>query len=208
MINKNEDSTKQGLWAITSDMKILRTNLLDLFCQLAYENGDFILSSGQKSSYYINGKQVTLHAEGALFIGRLLLSLLPINTEAVAGLELGAVPIVSSVSVVSALVNRPIPGLIVRKEAKEHGTKAYIEGPTLPLWSRVVVLEDVVTTGKSAMRAVNHLRDNCYVVNTVISLIDRKQGGKELYQSKGLDFFALFDIEDIKERYEELDNPK
>ena len=104
MINKNEDSTKQGLWAITSDMKILRTNLLDLFCQLAYENGDFILSSGQKSSYYINGKQVTLHAEGALFIGRLLLSLLPINTEAVGGLELGAVPIVSSVSVVSALV--------------------------------------------------------------------------------------------------------
>ncbi|CCH67273.1 Orotate phosphoribosyltransferase [Richelia intracellularis HH01] len=208
MIKKNDDSTKQGVWTITSDMNILRKNLLDLFCQLAYRDGDFVLSSGQKSSYYINGKQVTLHAEGALLISRLLLSLLPINTDAVAGLELGAVPIVSSVSVISALENRPIPGLIIRKEVKEHGTKAYIEGPTLPSWSRVVVLEDVVTTGKSAMRAVNHLRDSCYVVDTVISLIDRKQGGKDLYQSKGLDFFALFDIEEIKERYKELENFK
>ena len=202
--NKAERSTTQGLWTTTNDMNILRNNLLDLFCQLAYQEGDFVLSSGQKSSYYINGKEVTLHPEGALAIGRLLLSMLPTDTEAVAGLTLGADPIVSSVSVVSSLENRPIPGLIIRKEAKGHGTKAYIEGPSLPTGARVVVLEDVVTTGQSAMKAVNRLRDAGYMVDTVISLIDRQQGGAEFYQSQGLNFVALFNIEEIKKRYGEL----
>ena len=204
MSNKAENSTTQGLWTTTNDMNILRDNLLDLFCQLAYQEGDFVLSSGQKSSYYINGKQVTLHPEGALAIGRLLLSLLPTDTEAVAGLTLGADPIVTSVSVVSALENRPIPGLIIRKEAKGHGTKAYIEGPSLTPGAKVVVLEDVVTTGQSAMKAVNRLRDAAYTVDTIISLIDRQQGGAELYQSQGLNFVVLFDIEEIKQRYGKL----
>ncbi|NRB07349.1 MAG: orotate phosphoribosyltransferase [Richelia sp.] len=204
MSNKAEKSTRQGLWTTTNDMNILRDNLLDLFCQLAYQEGYFVLSSGQKSSYYINGKQVTLHPEGALAIGRLLLSLLPTDTEAVAGLTLGADPIVTSVSVVSALENRPIPGLIIRKEAKGHGTKAYIEGPSLTPGAKVVVLEDVVTTGQSAMKAVNRLRDAAYTVDTIISLIDRQQGGAELYQSQGLNFVVLFDIEEIKQRYGKL----
>ena len=203
MSNKAEKSTRQGLWTTTNDMNILRDNLLDLFCQ-AYQEGYFVLSSGQKSSYYINGKQVTLHPEGALAIGRLLLTLLPTDTEAVAGLTLGADPIVTSVSVVSALENRPIPGLIIRKEAKGHGTKAYIEGPSLTPGAKVVVLEDVVTTGQSAMKAVNRLRDAAYTVDTIISLIDRQQGGTELYQSQGLNFVVLFDIEEIKQRYGKL----
>jgi orotate phosphoribosyltransferase len=189
---------------MTTDLNLLRQQLLDLFCQLAYKEGDFVLSSGQSSSYYINGKSVTLHPQGALAIGRLLLSLLPLETQAVAGLTLGADPIVSAVSVVSAIENRPIPALIIRKEAKGHGTRAYIEGPILPDGALVVVLEDVVTTGRSAMKAVERLRAAGYKVEAVISLVDRKQGGAELYETEGLKFQALFSIEEIQKRYQQM----
>ncbi|PMB48195.1 orotate phosphoribosyltransferase [Fischerella thermalis CCMEE 5205] len=194
------------IWAVNADLPTLRNKLLDLFCQLAYQEGDFVLSSGQPSSYYINGKQVTLHPQGALAIGRILLSLLPPDTQAVAGLTLGADPIVSAVSVVSAYEHRPIPALIIRKEAKGYGTKAYIEGPNLPAGANVVVLEDVVTTGQSAMKAVERLRAADYTVNHVISLVDRQQGGGEYYKSVGLNFQAVFTIEDIQKRYRELRN--
>ena len=193
-----------GVISATSDLFTLRQQLLDLFCQLAYKEGDFVLSSGQRSTYYINGKLVTLHPHGALAIGRILLSMLSTDTQAVAGLTLGADPIVSAVSVVSAYENRPIPALIIRKEAKGHGTKAYIEGPELPQGAKVVVLEDVVTTGGSALKAVERLRDAGYVVEEVISLVDRKQGGAELYQSVGLKFEAVFAIGEIQERYQQL----
>jgi len=199
------DKIKQPLHANTdSDLIDQRQLLLDLFCQLAYKEGDFVLSSGQQSSYYINGKQVTLHPQGALATGRLLLSKLPSDTQAVAGLTLGADPIVSAVSVVSALENRPIPALIVRKETKGHGTMAYIEGPTLPAGAKVVVLEDVVTTGKSAMKAVERLRDAGYIVDLVISLVDREQGGAQFYQSVGLKFEAVFSISDLQKRSQQL----
>ncbi len=206
MTYPTETLTQSDICAATTDLTTLHHKLLDLFCQLAYQEGDFVLSSGQSSSYYINGKQVTLHPQGALAIGRLLLSLLPTDTQAVAGLTLGADPIVTAVSVVSAYENRPIPALIIRKEAKGHGTKAYIEGPNLSEGTKVVVLEDVVTTGQSAMKAVERLRDAGYTVDTVISLVDRQQGGAEFYQSVGLKFQVVFTIEDIQQRYSELKN--
>ncbi len=186
----------------SADLSALRSYLLDLLVKLAYQEGKFVLSSGQESSYYINGKQVTLTAEGGLAIGRLLLSLLPPHTQAVAGLTLGADPLVSAVSVVSAYENHPLPGLIVRKEAKGHGTQAYIEGPTLPPDTYVVVLEDVVTTGKSAMLAVERLRAVGYKVDTIIALVDRQQGGANFYQSQGLQFISLFSITEIQQVYQ------
>ena len=190
MIDKPEHSA--------SDLTSVRHFLLDLLCQLAYKEGDFVLSSGKQTSYYINGKLVTLHPQGALAIGRLLFSMLPTDTEAVAGLTLGADPIVTAVSVVSALENRPIPALIIRKEAKGHGTMAYIEGPTLSEGAKVVVLEDVVTTGQSAMKAVNRLKAAGYQVEEVLALVDRQQGGAELYESEALQFKALFTIADLQ----------
>lgn len=177
---------------------ILKQELLDLIVKYAYQEGDFTLSSGQKSNFYLNCKQVTLRAEGALLVGKLIFSLLSEDTTAVAGLTLGADPIVTSVSLVSALENRPIPALIVRKEAKGHGTQAYIEGVSLPSGAKVVVLEDVVTTGKSAMLAVERLRDAGYQVNKIISLIDRLAGGREFYASQGLEFESIFTLEEIK----------
>jgi orotate phosphoribosyltransferase len=204
MTYSTETLTQSHIWAATADVATLRQKLLDLFCQLAYQEGDFVLSSGQKSSYYINGKQVTLDPQGALAIGRVLLPLVPPDAQAVAGLTLGADPIVTAVTVVSAYENRLIPALIIRKEAKGHGTRAYIEGPNLPAGAKVVVLEDVVTTGQSALKAVERLKAAGYTVDLVISLIDRLQGGAELYQSAGLKFEALFSIEEIQKRYREL----
>ena len=206
MVYHAESSTQKDLWATNSDLNILRQSLLDLFCQFAYQEGDFVLSSGSRSSYYINGKQVTLHPQGALAIGRLVFNMIPKDIQAVAGLTLGADPIVSAVSVVSALEGRPIPALIVRKEAKGHATQAYIEGPTLSEGVEVIVLEDVVTTGQSAMKAVTRLRDAGYTVNKVISLIDRQQGGGEYYKSVNLQFEAVFSITDIQERYKNISN--
>jgi orotate phosphoribosyltransferase len=188
------------------DLTNLRQHLLDLFCHLAYEEGDFVLSSGQKSTYYINGKQVTLHPEGAVATGRILLAMLPPDTDAVAGLTLGADPIVTAVSVISVYASRSptIPALIIRKEAKGHGTQAYIEGATLPPGSKVVVLEDVVTTGQSAMKAVERLRAAGYHVDRVLTLVDRQQGGAEFYASQGLQFEAIFTIQDLQARYRKI----
>jgi len=186
---------------MSTDLTAVRQLLLELFCQLAYKEGDFVLSSGQSSSYYINGKEVTLHPQGALAVGRLLLSMLPGDTQAVAGLTLGADPIVSAVTVVSAYENLPIPGLIIRKEPKGHGTRAYIEGPPLSAGAKVVVVEDVVTTGQSAMKAAERLKSAGYTVEEIIALVDRQQGGGELYQQKGLNFQAVFTIQDIQKQY-------
>lgn len=194
-MNSNLTSSSSLLTASNED---LRHTLLDLLVKYAYREGDFVLSSGARSSYYINCKEVTLRAEGALIIGRLILNALPSTTDAVAGLTLGADPIVSSVSVVSALSERPIPALIIRKQAKGHGTQAYIEGPSLPESAEVVVLEDVVTTGKSALQAVERLQAAGYKVLQIISLVDRNQGGRELYQSQRLKFQALFTIEELQ----------
>jgi orotate phosphoribosyltransferase len=183
----------------TANQQTLRQILLDLLFKYAYVEGDFTLSSGARSSYYINGKQVTLRAEGALVIGRLLWKLLPEDTAAVAGLTLGADPIVSAVSLVSALENKPIPALIIRKQAKGHGTKAYIEGPDLPEKSKVVVLEDVVTTGASALQAVERLQEAGYIVKQIIALVDREQGGQELYRSRDIEFKAIFSIAELQQ---------
>ena len=188
----------------TSAIASLHQQLLDLLVQEAYREGDFVLSSGQRSSYYINGKLVTLRPDGALAIGHLLLARLPADTEAVAGLTLGADPIVTAVSVVSALGDRPLPALIVRKEAKGHGTRAYIEGPVLPAGAQVVVLEDVVTTGQSALQAVERLQAAGYRVERIIALVDRQQGGRELYHERGLAFEALYEIGELQARARQL----
>ncbi|MEO0969538.1 MAG: orotate phosphoribosyltransferase [Cyanobacteria bacterium J06639_18] len=204
MTNKPQSLAQSDSQQYNTELNNLRIELLNLFSRLAYQEGDFVLSSGLRSSYYVNKTQVTLHPEGALLMGQIIFSMLPTDTEGVAGLTLGADPIVTAVSVISAQEKRPIPALIIRKEAKGHGTKAYIEGPSLPAGAKIVVLEDVVTTGQSAMKAVTRLRDAGYTVEQVISLVDRLQGGAELYQSAGLKFTAIFSITEIQQRFREL----
>jgi orotate phosphoribosyltransferase len=193
----NNATAAEFSWT-TASLEDLRFQLLNLLCAVAYKEGDFLLSSGQRSTYYINGKQVTLHAQGGTGVGRILLPLVPADTVGVAGLTLGADPIVTATSVVALYEGRSLTPLIVRKEAKGHGTQAYIEGPTLPEGSSVVVLEDVVTTGKSAMQAVERLRGAGYKVDRIVTLIDRQQGGAEFYASQGLAFDTVFTIADLQ----------
>ena len=192
----------------TADLSILRQALLDLICQVAYKEGDFKLSSGKKSDYYINGKQVTLHAEGGLMVARLLLNMLPGGTKAVGGLTLGADPMVSAISIAGVYENKPVTPLIIRKEAKGHGTRAYIEGPTLPEGSAIAIIEDVVTTGASALKAVERLRDAGYKVNDIFALVDRQQGGQELYEKEGLNFKPIFTIEEVKANWRQQPSSK
>lgn len=182
----------------------IKQQLLDLICTDAYKEGDFVLSSGQKSTYYINGKLVTLHPQGGQMVGRVMLDYLDNDVTGVGGLTLGADPIVTAVSVVAAYEGRSITPLIIRKEAKGHGTQAYIEGPVLPEQSKVVVLEDVVTTGQSAMKAITRLQAAGYQVTQVLSLVDRQQGGAEYYAQENIDFTAVYTISDIKARWQEL----
>ena len=182
----------------TASLADVRQALLDLICDVAYKEGDFTLSSGQKSDYYINGKQVTLHPQGGLMVARLLLSMLPEGTVAVGGLTLGADPMVSAISVAGAYEGKPVTPLIVRKEAKGHGTQAYIEGPTLPENSAIAIIEDVVTTGASALKAVERLRDAGYQVSDLFALVDRQQGGEALYEKEGLNFKPIFTIEEVR----------
>ena len=180
--------------------------LIYLLRQLAYREGDFKLSSGQKSSYYINCKPVTLHPQGALLVGILMLAELPDDAEAVGGLTLGADPIVSAVSLASAYTEETseirkrsnLPGLIVRKQAKGHGTQAYIEGPILKPNTCVWILEDVVTTGASALQAAQRIADAGYTVGGILALVDRQQGGAERYAEAGIPFRWLLTIDDIQ----------
>jgi orotate phosphoribosyltransferase len=190
----------------TAPLDQLRQYLLKLICQVAYREGDFLLTSGQRTDYYINGKQVTLHPHGAIAVGRILLPYIPDHTAAVAGLTLGADPIVTAVSVVAAYESRAIAALIVRKQAKGHGTQAYIEGLTLPPGSPIVVLEDVVTTGQSALTAANRLRDAGYTVDRVVALVDRQQGGQELYEQHQLTYNPVFSIQDLRQQWAQLKN--
>ncbi|MEO0394943.1 MAG: orotate phosphoribosyltransferase [Cyanobacteria bacterium P01_A01_bin.137] len=188
----------------SADLSNVKQQLLDLICTDAYKEGDFVLSSGQQSTYYINGKLVTLHPQGGQMVGRVMLDYIDNGVVGVGGLTLGADPIVTAVSVVAAYEGRSITPLIVRKEAKGHGTQAYIEGPVLPAESNVVILEDVVTTGQSAMKAIIRLRAAGYAVNQVISLVDRQQGGAEYYIQENIDFKAVYTISEIQARWQEL----
>jgi orotate phosphoribosyltransferase len=122
-----------------------------------------------------------------------------VETDYVAGLTLGADPLVSGVSLVSALDSRMVNGLIVRKEAKGHGTQAWIEGPLPKEGTKITVLEDVITTGGSAIQAVKRLRDAGYEVKRVVSIVDRQENGEAntAMQLAGLELVSLYKLKDL-----------
>ena len=175
----------------------MRDALLDLLKKDAYKKGEYTLSSGKKSEHYVNCKPVTLSGRGLTLASLMMLQ--QVKTSYVAGLTLGADPLVSGVSLVSALDSRLVNGLIVRKEAKGHGTQAWIEGLLPPEGTVITVLEDVITTGGSAIKAVEKLRDAGYVVNTVVSIVDRQEDDEANAAMKlsGLELKSLFTLDEI-----------
>ena len=160
-----------------------------------YRKGDYTLSSGKKSEHYVNCKPVTLTGRGLTLAAMMLLE--HVETPLVAGLTLGADPLVSGVAVCSALDMRLVDALIIRKEPKGHGTEAWIEGPEYPKGTKVTVLEDVTTTGGSAIKAVDKLRDAGYVVERVVTIVDRQEGANEAMNDAKLEFRRLFTIDDL-----------
>ncbi len=177
----------------------MRDELLELLKKNAYQKGEFKLSSGKTSEHYVNCKPVTLTGRGLTLASILLLEHIEEGSAAVGGLTLGADPLVSGVVVVAGLDKRLLDGLIVRKEAKGHGTQAWIEGPSLPEGSRVTVLEDVITTGGSAIKAATRLRDAGYDVNRVVSIVDRQENGEadEFMESAELELHSIFTLKDF-----------
>jgi orotate phosphoribosyltransferase len=160
-----------------------RARLLELLKTLAYEQREVTLSSGLKSNFYIDCKQAVLGAEGHFLVGSLMGDVIreqAPEVEAVGGLTMGADPLASAVATMSYLAGRPLQAFYVRKEPKGHGTGQWLEGikslrPGMP----VAILEDVVTTGGSAMKAIARAREFGLKVALTIGLVDREEGGRE-----------------------------
>ena len=184
-----------GFYNVRVSIHYMKDELLYLLKTDAYKKGEFTLSSGKTSEHYVNCKPVTLTGRGLTLVSMSLLE--EVKTPVVAGLTLGADPLVSGVAVCSALDNRLVNALIVRNEPKGHGTKAWIEGPEFKEGTKVTVLEDVVTSGGSAIKAAEKLRDAGYIVDRVVTIVDRQEGGEEAMKAAKLELKSLFLLEDI-----------
>jgi len=155
------------------------------------------LSSGKVSDYYVDAREVVLDPEGAYLTGKLMLDMIDRNAVAVAGMTLGADPIVTSISVVGFIEGRSLSALIIRKEPKKHGTAKFVEGPALPEGSKVAVVDDVVTTGSSLIRSIDRLRAEGYEPIQVVAILDREEGGKERLKAAGYDLESIFKRADL-----------
>ena len=187
--------------AVGTPDEITRERLRRLVRDRSWREGDFTLSSGKKSSFYIDLKSSTLHPEGALLIGALAVREVRaqgLEIDAVGGLTLGADPIATTVSLAAREIGLFWPAYIVRKEPKGHGTSRYIEGTeNLPPRARCLVLEDVVTTGGSSLKAIERLRAAGYQPVAVLTVVDRNEGGRALIEKEGLAFLSLLSLGDL-----------
>ena len=176
-----------------------RDTLKALLKERAYRHGQYTLSSGKESEHYVNCKPVTLSCEGNALLSHLMLKRIEKEAVAVGGLTLGADPLVCGIAQKAYYKgNRHIDALIVRKNPKGYGTKEVIEGNKPPKGSIVTVLEDVTTTGSSALTAVRVLRDAGYVVNRVVAIVDRMDDHK-VWEENNIEFQSLFLLDEICE---------
>ncbi len=175
----------------------LRARLAQLIKQRALRFGQFTLASGQKSSYYIDGKQISLSGESLHLLAQLILDQLPAEVEAVGGMSIGADPIAGAVAALAAEAGRSLDAFIVRKERKQRGTQQQVEGP-LAEGATVAVIEDVITTGGSTLRVIEALqRERSAQIIKVIAMVDRLQGAGENLAAAGYELTAIFDITDL-----------
>jgi orotate phosphoribosyltransferase len=178
-----------------------RARLLELLRTLSFERRKVILASGKESDFYVDCKRTTLTAEGHVLVGRLLLervrAIRPL-VRGIGGLTLGADPIASAVALTSFLEGEPVDAFVVRKEPKGHGTGQWVEGRrTIPDGARVIVIEDVVTTGGSALKAIERCRVEKLVPVACLALVDRLEGGRETIEAQGVPLQALFTRRDF-----------
>jgi orotate phosphoribosyltransferase len=174
-----------------------REALKALIREKALRFGDFTLASGKKAKYYLDCRQVTLDAQGARLVGDGMLELLG-NTppDLVGGMAIGADPITASILTLAGIRGLPLRGVIVRKEAKQHGTGRLVEGPFVAGES-IAIVEDVVTTGGSSLKAIEHCQAAGLNVQRVLAIIDRLEGGREAFANRGYELTTLFTIRDF-----------
>jgi orotate phosphoribosyltransferase len=176
------------------DRELLRSLILEK----ALKFGDFTLASGKKATFYLDCRQITLDSVGAKLIGEGILELLQQKPmpQAVGGMSIGADPITAAVITVAAYRGVPLKGFMVRKQSKGHGTNQFVEGPIVA-GDCVVIVEDVVTTGGSSLDAIEKVEALGVTVDGVIAIIDRLEGGREMFESKGYSFQTLFTVRDF-----------
>lgn len=176
-------------------MNDMKKRLARLLMTLSYREGEVTLTSGRKSDYYFDCKQTALHPEGSWLIGMCFLDLLKEYREVrgVGGMTLGADPLVSSVTVLSHVEGQSLPGFIIRKKSKGHGTNQYLEGlQNFEPGMKVALLEDVVTTGGTLVTAAERVRDAGLEIAAVLTVLDREEGGRENLAQAGLELDAIF----------------
>ena len=174
-----------------------RNSLFNLLKLRAFRRGRIVLASGKESDYYFDMKPAMLDPEGAGLLAELILQELHgVSADCIGGFEMGAVPLIAPVAMRSPDFGRYLSGFFVRKAVKDHGTKKRIDGTDIA-GKTVVILEDVTTTGGSAMDAVNAVQDAGAKVALVLSILDRGEGAAELYAKAGIPFKSLFRAEEF-----------
>jgi len=194
---------------ITIDQeKKMKKQLLQLILDKAFKYSEepiFKLVSGRMSNYYFNCKAVTLHPEGMYLIGNIIFDMLQdSDVKGIGGLTLGADPIAEAVAYTSYLKKNPIEAFVVRKNAKAHGTMQWIEG-NIKTGDKVVIVDDVITTGKSTIEAINRVKEAGMVIAKVVALVDRQEGGKENIEALGHKVETVVTREEVMELYRAMD---
>lgn len=174
-----------------------RQRLIELVKKHALRFGDFTLASGKQASYYLDCRKLTLDSEGANVIAAGILGSISNDLpDAVGGMAIGADPITAAVITCAWQQSKPLKGFIVRKEAKAHGTGQQVEGPVEP-GQTAVMLEDVITTGGSSLRAIEHAREFGLKVDRIIAIVDRGENSAEIFRKVGVDFEALVHVSEL-----------
>jgi orotate phosphoribosyltransferase len=174
-----------------------RDALQQLIRNRALKFGEFTLASGKKANYYLDCRQITLDAQGAKLVGEGMLELLASDLpDLVGGMAIGADPITAAILTLAGVKKLPLRGVMVRKEAKQHGTGKLVEGP-FNAGESIAIVEDVVTTGGSSLLAIERCEEAGLRVQRVLAIIDRLEGGREAFAAKGYELTALFTIRDF-----------
>ena len=183
----------------TENLQKNREELLQIIIRDAYVKEKVTLSSGLESDYYIDARRVTLTAQGAYLCARMILDTIGNEKiDAVGGPTLGADPMIGAISVLSLKTDRPLNTFIIRKTPKAHGKQQRIEGPLLNKGSRVILIDDVATTGKAFVQSIDVLAEIGVQVRKAICIVDRGEGAREAVAEKNCELISLFDISEIR----------
>ncbi len=182
----------------------MREKLLKLLVEKSFKYSEepiFKLASGKTSNYYIDCKKVTLNSEGLLMVGNMVFEkFASLDIQGVGGLTLGADPIAMAASLIATQNSKPVNPFVVRKEAKGHGTGAYIEG-IVSQGDNVVIIDDVITTGGSTIKAINRAKNAGFNILKAVVLVDREEGGREAIEELGVEVDPVFTKTELFEEY-------